>query len=136
MKALIEKPPPLRKSLGVAFGLILSLTALLLLLLPPGWAPRCGLASWAGVPCPSCGVTRSLHLLAEGNLGGAFMTQPLFFIFSAAFTGWFFYTLAALAFKWPSVRIKLESRNEKLALLLLVGILISTNWIYLMLAHG
>ena len=135
MKAHFAKPLPFHKSLGFTIGFILSISALILLVVPPGWAPRCGFAYWMGLPCPTCGVTRSLHLIMQGHLTDAFMIQPFFFIFAAAFFGWFVHTWTAITFKWRSVRIELESRKEKLGMLLLAGLLITGNWIYLMLAH-
>jgi hypothetical protein len=36
------------------------------------------------LPCPSCGTTRSMILLAEGDIAGAFMVNPLGIFLAAA----------------------------------------------------
>ena len=40
-----------------------------------GLAP-CGILSETGYPCPSCGMTTSFTLAANGDLAGAFIVQP------------------------------------------------------------
>jgi hypothetical protein len=37
-----------------------------------------------GIPCPSCGATRSLMLLMRGDVRGAFLMNPLGFLLAAA----------------------------------------------------
>jgi hypothetical protein len=41
-----------------------------------GWQ-RCALAAIAHVPCPGCGVTRALELLAVGQVGASVRMHPL-----------------------------------------------------------
>jgi len=40
-----------------------------------GFAP-CGVTTWFGVRCPSCGMTTSFNRLSHGDLGGAFAANP------------------------------------------------------------
>lgn len=37
----------------------------------------CPLKNVAGIPCPSCGTTRSALLILEGDIAGGFMINPL-----------------------------------------------------------
>lgn len=40
----------------------------------------CFFRGFTGIPCPSCGITRSYKLLLKGDFLGAFYMHPLFFI--------------------------------------------------------
>ncbi|WP_442889276.1 DUF2752 domain-containing protein [Congregicoccus parvus] len=55
----------------------------------PWSPPACGWAAATGTPCPACGGTRALAALAEFDLVGALMLNPLFAALAA---------LVALAF--------------------------------------
>lgn len=39
--------------------------------------PACGWAVQTGTPCPTCGMTTAVAHAARGNLGTAFLTQPM-----------------------------------------------------------
>lgn len=43
----------------------------------PGETTVCLLRNWTGIPCPGCGVTRSLAALLRGDLGAALRVHPL-----------------------------------------------------------
>lgn len=66
-----ERPPAhLRPatSILVALGSAIVLVAI-------GW--RCPLLLVAGIPCPTCGMTRALRLVLHGDLAGATRVHPL-----------------------------------------------------------
>src|SRR4028118_1964024 len=42
--------------------------------------PECPVARWAGLPCPTCGGTRLMRSLFDGNIGHAFRWNPLLFL--------------------------------------------------------
>lgn len=42
-----------------------------------GSVSLCPLKNAAGIPCPSCGTTRSAMLIVEGDFAGAIMVNPL-----------------------------------------------------------
>lgn len=47
------------------------------LLFPHGEGPGCPIRWMTGYPCPSCGVTRALLLLSEGQFTAALTMNPL-----------------------------------------------------------
>lgn len=132
MKISLVQPLPHQRAIELSVGLLLSGSALLMSVLPMRWLPHCGFAAWAHLPCPSCGTSRSLHLAMEGDWFNAFMMQPLFFTFSGIFAVWLLYALLAAFFKWPSIRIQLESKAEILGALFWAAVLIAANWSYLL----
>jgi hypothetical protein len=40
-------------------------------------AARCPLARWLHVPCPGCGMSRAVHLLAHGEVAASIAMNPL-----------------------------------------------------------
>lgn len=68
-----------RRQLGLLWGAV---AVLLLALAPLGErlaaaVPACPLKTWTGVPCLSCGTTRSALALAHFDVLGAFAVSPL-----------------------------------------------------------
>lgn len=92
-------------------------------------APPCAFHALTGLPCPSCGATRSAVFLAQGQLVRSFLINPLFF---------FLYVGLLL---WGALDLYLTVRKEKLVLkltstekwLLRLGVLmaVAANWLYL-----
>jgi len=92
--------------------------------------PLCWLRKLTGVPCPSCGCTRSLAAWANLDLEQAFRFNPLFFLFCIAILAWsalwlaeqfsqrkFLAAIKARLGPWPWWRIGLA--------------LLALNWLYL-----
>src|SRR5262245_41753432 len=50
--------------------------------------PQCWLRQLTGIPCPSCGCTRSLAAWATLDLEQAFRFNPLFFLLCVAAIAW------------------------------------------------
>ena len=71
-----EVSPEIRRR--AAFPGALVAGALALLLLPVAWP--CPLRVVAGVPCPTCGMTRAARLALTGDLSGATHMHPLWWI--------------------------------------------------------
>ncbi|TDJ66158.1 MAG: DUF2752 domain-containing protein [Planctomycetota bacterium] len=46
--------------------------------------PSCKSIEWLGIPCPGCGVTTSIALVAHGRLGDGLRNQPLGFALAFA----------------------------------------------------
>lgn len=132
MKINFVQPLWHQRVIELGVGLLLCVSAILMMLLPINLIPQCGFASRTGLPCLSCGTTRCLDYLARGDLANAFMMQPLFFVFAGFFAVWLLYTLLATAFKWPALRLRLESRREVSGALVLAALLILVNWTYLL----
>jgi hypothetical protein len=95
--------------------------------------PFCLLRRFTGVPCPSCGCTRSLAAWATLDLAQAFRFNPLFFVLCVALLGWsairiaetflqqrFLDGLQLRLRRWPWGKIGLA--------------LVALNWLYLCLA--
>jgi hypothetical protein len=58
-------------------ALVAAATAIWLLALGPGETTICLLRNWTSVPCPGCGVTRSIAALLRGDIALAFRLHPL-----------------------------------------------------------
>lgn len=58
-------------------ALVAAAVVLWLATLGPGEATVCLLRGWTGIPCPGCGVTRSIAALIRGDWAGAFRLHPL-----------------------------------------------------------
>lgn len=95
----------------------------------PACRVPCVLKSLAGIPCPTCGLTRAAAALARGDFAGALRLQPLGT--AAALAALLFGGLwgaAALA----GVRLRLRlGAGEALGLRLAGGYLLLVNWLYL-----
>lgn len=103
----------------------------LLIILAPMLRP-CTFRSLTGLPCPTCGTTRTALALLELDLVTAFLTNPL-----AAAAGVVFFAggvgaLLWLLFRWPLISFGLRwSRWWTFAVLAVVIF----NWAYLIATH-
>jgi len=50
--------------------------------------PQCLLRKFTGVPCPTCGCTRSLLAWSDLDLAAAFRFNPLFFVLCLGLLAW------------------------------------------------
>lgn len=84
----------------------------------------CLLHRWLGIPCPTCGVTRSTVAIIRGNIKEAFILNPLwvFFMFCASFI------LLCDMCKVLNVR-KVYSHRVMIMSVCIVCLIV--NWIYL-----
>ena len=126
---------PTQKNTALKILLLLSPIAALQLFAPDKWALHCRLAQWTGLPCPSCGTTRCLQLLLEGQLSAAWQMQPLMFCAATLAGTLLLYSILGSFFYWPSLRVVLNRKRERLAALLLTLTAILGNWIYLIFVH-
>lgn len=51
--------------------------------------PQCLLRKFTGIPCPTCGCTRSLLAWSDLDLAAAFRFNPLFFVLCVGMLAWF-----------------------------------------------
>jgi Protein of unknown function (DUF2752) len=94
--------------------------------------PRCAFHSLTGLPCVTCGATRSAIQFFHGHFAASFLFNPLAFL---AFCGWLafdLYALVVLTARAPRLRFGNFSRAEKLLARGAVIILLAGNWIYLL----
>lgn len=94
---------PLVNLLGL-IGLVVGL----FILPPQGMGPStCGMQRMTGLPCPSCGLTRSVTSIFQGELVAAWQYNPFGFFFAGAFA-----LLASLLLVPPSWKAKLRDRSR------------------------
>jgi len=85
-----------------------------------GFAP-CGMLVWAGLPCPTCGMTTAFAYTVRGRLPQAFWAQPSGFALALATMA-----LAAAALwvlltgRWPPIRAPLLTPYRLLTILLVL----------------
>ena len=98
--------------------------------------PRCGLRTLTGIPCPTCGGTRSLMALSTLELGCAFQFNPLVALAGLGLCGWvalwlldlcFHRDWAGRSFEWLRLALRPRLWPWPLAAAALI------NWVYLLL---
>jgi hypothetical protein len=94
--------------------------------------PGCAFRQLTGLPCPTCGATRSALSLAHGDLGAAWHRNPLMGVCYAGACGLNLYCLGILLFGFPRVRVASVPSKVKRCLYLLIFVAIAANWIYLL----
>jgi len=92
-------------------------------------AMQCPFHSITGLPCLSCGATRALTCLQNGDISGLFYNNPLLVIFCF---GLFFFSLFKVAEFIFKFEFKLVfSRRFSLAARMTAIVLIAANWLFL-----
>lgn len=92
-------------------------------------APPCLFRLWTGIPCPSCGATRTGIALSHLRVADAFVENPLFFALFIAFILWGMNTMLAVVVE-KNLQLVLTVREKKLVQRLLISAII-INWAYL-----
>ena len=134
MKITFAKKNKRYLEFGIIFGVI-TVTGLIFLRLASTYVmrlPPCTFHSITGIPCPSCGATRSAILLAQGELITSLKLNPLFFLLYVCVMLWGLVSLILL-FVRKKISIKLnylEARLIRWGVLVIVLL----NWIYLIFA--
>jgi hypothetical protein len=96
---------------------------------------RCPFHSITGIPCLTCGMTRSFRHVVHGRFLEAFDLNPLgalFCIFTILFV---VYAFTVLVFRLPRPRLRLVPSEMRLVLRLVLPGILLLNWIYLF-CHG
>lgn len=117
--------------LAVSVASIAGAAAWLALALP--W-PRCPFLSVTGLPCVTCGATRSAIAFLRGNFLVAMTWNPLVFVALCGLVAFEIYAAIVLVGRTPRLRIVDWSVREKNVVRIAVICLLALNWIYL-LAH-
>lgn len=115
--------------LGVSVASVACATAWLALGLP--WA-KCPFLAVTGLPCLTCGATRSVIALLHGNFLAAVGWNPLAFIALCGVVVLDLYAAIVLAARTPRLRIVDWSTTEKNVARIAVICLLALNWIYLL----
>lgn len=131
MRLLLKKRDPDRIEFGIIYGgialLMLGAGRLLPVLL---FAPDCMFRGLAGIPCPTCGSTRSLVLLSHGNLLSALAMNPLTTLCLIAALVYLVASILSLAFDLPRVSFHLTGK-EKNVMRTGVVLTVVAQWAYL-----
>lgn len=112
-------------SLGAFLGLALWLAARL-----P--TPQCVFHTLTGLPCVTCGATRSAFQFLHGHFSASFFFNPLAFLAFFSVLAYDLYALVMLATRAPRLRLGNFSRSEKFLARCAVIILLASNWLYLL----
>lgn len=105
--------------------------AILWLALHLPW-PICTFRTLTGLPCVTCGATRSAIALLQGDLGMAWRLNPLVFMGICAVLVFDLYALAVLSFRRPRLRLSRWRGNDRRIALTLAVVAGLLNWIYLL----
>jgi hypothetical protein len=119
----------------IEFGIIYGAIALVVLgvgRLQPflSLSPDCAFKGMTGIPCLTCGSTRSVARLSHGEFLSAFVMNPLMTLCLISAILYFFYSLVSAAFKLPRISILLTD-TEKRAIQAGVVVLLLAQWVYL-----
>jgi hypothetical protein len=94
--------------------------------------PRCTFLAVTGLPCLTCGATRAAVAFLAGDLGGAWLMNPLVTVLLCALVVFDLYAAAVLIACAPRLRISLTHPSAwrgVAAAVVVVGVL---NWAYLL----
>ncbi len=93
--------------------------------------PRCVFHELTGLPCVTCGMTRSAIQFFHGHFLAAWKWNPLVFAFLCGVTAFDLYALVALVTGAPRLRVAFRQKEKKYARMILITAL-ALNWIYLL----
>src|SRR3984893_19074729 len=94
--------------------------------------PQCLFHALPGLPCATCGSTRSAIAFFHGQFFSAWKWNPLAFGFLCALSSFNIYAFIVLTTRAPRLRIANFSRAEKTVVRFLTIALFALYWIYLL----
>jgi hypothetical protein len=94
--------------------------------------PQCAFHNLTGLPCLTCGMTRSTIQFFHGHFLAALFWNPLVFAALCGLSIFDLYAFAVLVMRAPRVRLANFSSREKNVIRAAVVILLALNWIYLL----
>ena len=112
-------------SLGAFLGLALWFAARLPM-------PQCVFHALTGLPCVTCGATRSAFQFLHGHFVASLFFNPLAFLAFCSVHVFDLYALVILTTRAPRFRFGNFTRSEKLLVRGGVIILLAANWLYLL----
>ena len=96
--------------------------------------PICFFHSVTALPCPTCGSTRAVRELAFGNLGSAFLMNPLIAVLIVVALSVLAANVAMLVFRIQRPVLLFTSR-EYLVIRISIVLFVLINWAYLIIAR-
>lgn len=97
--------------------------------------PRCPFLAVTGLPCVTCGATRSAMAFLHGDFLSALRWNPLAFVAFCALIAFDLYAAIVLVGRAPRLRIVDWTVTEKNVARIAVLSLLALNWIYLLAHH-
>jgi hypothetical protein len=97
--------------------------------------PGCPFRSLTGLPCLTCGATRSAYQFLHGHFAASFLFNPLAFVTYCGLIIFDIYAFVVLITGSPRFRLVKFSHAEKLLLRWAAVLLLASNWIYLLTAR-
>lgn len=120
---------------GIIYGSIALLCVLAVKYLPIAHlAPSCVFRGMSGFPCPTCGTTRALLSLAEGNFIDALTMNPLSVVVVSAAIASSLYGIVSLLFGIRRMTFSFSERESNGMRITAVMIML-LNWGYLLYAQ-
>ena len=94
--------------------------------------PPCVFYTLTGLPCVTCGATRSAFQFLHGHFSASLFFNPLAFLAYCSVLAYDLYALILLATRAPRLRFGNFSRSERLRVRGAMIILLALNWLYLL----
>ena len=137
MKIQIRRLAPDDFNVELYLCVVALLSLAFILIVPPDFFALfpCAFKQLTGIPCPTCGITRTALYLAHGDFSSAWQTS---FLFTTGFLIAFLfavYSTIALILNRPRVRLKFTGTREFFLLGSLACVLFIINWI-ISIIHG
>ena len=131
MRLFLKKRAPDQIEFGIIYGGI-ALVVLGVGRLQPilSFAPHCVFKGLTGIPCLTCGSTRSVVHLSHGDILSAFAMNPLTTLCLISAVLYFFYSLISAATDLPRISLSLTDK-EKNIMRAGVVLLLLVQWAYL-----
>lgn len=135
----ILRKPELAPQLVILFACVCILTAILFLAPPESGSNAVTFGKFAlpdvcvferltGLPCPGCGLTRSMASVANGDIGQSFFHHKLGFVTVLYILLQFGFSLVVLI--WPRKKERLDNWGRRLNKgVVVLGALFFVNWI-------
>lgn len=134
MQLMLRKRHPGEIEYGIIYGTIAAIALVAARILPmQDLLPGCTFRGLVGLACPTCGATRSLVSLAQGDLGSAIALNPLVVIVVLAALAALVANLAVLAFGLPRPAVKVTAGESTAIRLFALGAVL-LNWFFLVLS--
>jgi hypothetical protein len=92
--------------------------------------PLCGFKTITGLPCPTCGVTRTVIALSRGDLSRGLFMNPLAAVACLAGLLYLLYAAIVLALRLPRLRPTITATGAR-RLRIAVCTVLAVNWVWL-----
>jgi hypothetical protein len=92
--------------------------------------PRCAFKTITGLPCPTCGITRTVIALSHGDIARGVSMNPLAAIACGAGLLYLLYAAAVLAFRLPRFRPTVSALGARYLRIATV-VAFAINWVWL-----